>query len=140
MKNIEAKKYLSLTEDDIKTTTEITFSELRNTFWDKTSLTEDMRRMNTHRLMHEIREQIDYIAREIEGSPFDAPNMSGLRTRINYLLHQYMHRGAIRNYNIGDMEQEITPIGFPSVMTRMIIEIVPTGTLERVQMDICLLH
>jgi hypothetical protein len=125
--------YHSIVEEDDM----IPWETLREATWEQTSITQDMRRMSTQRLMNEIRSRIETIAMhytDLRGNM--VASAERMWTETSELLERYRHMGALQDYQIGDIRQEMATRGYPATYTTLDLVIVPTATIERINMEI----
>jgi hypothetical protein len=131
-KYLERAEYLSpITEPE-----EFTWEDIQEATWSTTSVTDDMRRMNTQRVLNEIRHRI---AETVEpyraiGGGFNT-TAHQLQEATHNMLQRYRDMGAIQDFRIEDITQEMDIMDYrPTV--RMNVSIAPTQSLETVRMGI----
>lgn len=114
----------------------VTWNDIREATWRDTSITEDMRRMNTQRLLHEVRARIETIAAEHMGYN-GALNVTAyqLRDETENMLRRYQDMGALRDFRV-DSLQQTQELGSLTPEVNMSVTIVPNATLERINMEI----
>ena len=100
LKNKDMKHLLSNTDEEI----ELNIIDIRAATWDKTSVTQDMRDLNTQRVMQEItrriRDAVDTHERYFHGQ-----TQVDMREATQRLLQGYKDMGAIVDFQIVTIER-----------------------------------
>jgi hypothetical protein len=111
----------------------VAWDALREATWEQTSITDDMRRIGTHRLLNEIKTRIE-LAASRQARPFDSHRFI---QDVSNTLHRYVDLGAVRHYNVENFSQTI---GASSDyhQIELDVSIVPVMSVERVTMNITL--
>jgi hypothetical protein len=129
--NKDAKHLLPKTEDGIFTTSEtLTWEDIREVGWDKTSVTEDMRRMNAERLIDEIRTEMSRAVQPLRNTGRSITAHVTASNAADEILRHYQEMGAINYYTIEhDMDMREGNI-------RLDIRIQPRAAIETINMNV----